>query len=66
MGLFDFFKRKYKNKKTYDENEQLEQEGDFKNGELDGIIKSYHENGQLKSEENFKNGLEDGIHKLYQ
>ena len=39
--------------KFYD-NGQLEEKGNYKDGERDGLTESYHENGQLSSRENYK------------
>ena len=34
----------------------MEKEVNYKDGELDGILKRWYENGQLKTEANYKNG----------
>jgi antitoxin component YwqK of YwqJK toxin-antitoxin module len=43
----------------------LEAETPFKNGELEGVVKSFYESGILREEAPYKNGIPDGIVKNY-
>ena len=47
------------------ENGQLEMEANFKDGELDGLVKLWYDNGQLEEEGNFKDGKKDGLFKTW-
>ncbi len=38
------------------ENGQIESEGNFKDGKVDGKMTMWHENGQIESEKNYKDG----------
>lgn len=49
----------------YYENGNIQEEGNFKNGKLDGIQKFYFDNGQLKYSVEYKDGKADGEYKLY-
>ena len=51
--------------KSYYENGNLESEGNFKDGKLNGLSKLFYENGNLKSEANFKDDKLEGLLKLY-
>jgi len=51
--------------KSYYENGNLESEGNFKDGKLNGLSKLYYENGNLKSEANFKDDKLEGLSKEY-
>ena len=42
-----------------------EQEGNFKDGKVDGLSVEWHENGQKAAEKNFKDGKEDGLFVLW-
>ncbi|MDR2906179.1 MAG: hypothetical protein LBU73_09520 [Helicobacteraceae bacterium] len=43
----------------------LEAETPFKNGELEGVVKSFYESGILREEAPYKHGIPDGIVKNY-
>jgi len=45
----------------YYENEQIEEEGYYKDGEMDGKWTYYNEDGEKHSEINYKNGIKDGL-----
>ena len=47
------------------ENGKLEHEISYKNGKIEGIIKSYYPNGKLEEEQTYKNNVRDGITKRY-
>jgi antitoxin component YwqK of YwqJK toxin-antitoxin module len=47
------------------ENDQLQYEMNFKDGNLHGLSKWYHENGQIMFERNYIDGKEEGLWKLY-
>jgi antitoxin component YwqK of YwqJK toxin-antitoxin module len=49
----------------YFENGQLQQRGDYKDGEPDGLLEGYHYNGQLRWRVNYNNGKKDGISETY-
>ena len=51
--------------KSYYENGNLESEGNFKDGKLEGLSKLYYENGILQIEVSYKNGKIDGIMRNY-
>jgi antitoxin component YwqK of YwqJK toxin-antitoxin module len=52
--------------KSYYENGQLKEEGNYKDGKnYHGQYKEYHENGQLKHDGKYKDGIQEGICKLY-
>ena len=51
--------------KSYYENGNLEAEGNFKDGKLEGLGKEYYENGNLKGEKNYKDGKLEGLSKAY-
>ena len=44
---------------------QLKAEGNFKDGELDGLNKGWDEDGQLRKESNWKDGELDGLIKSW-
>ena len=50
---------------SYHENGQLEAKGNFKDGELHGLMESYHENGQLWIKRNYKDGELHGLMESY-
>ena len=45
--------------------DKIEQEKNYKDGNLHGEYKEYYENGQLKLEANYRNGKEEDITKTY-
>ena len=52
--------------KSYLDGDQLDQERNYKEGNLDGIQKWWwYDNGQLASESNYKDGYEDGLSKKW-
>ena len=51
--------------KSYYENGNLESEGNFKDGKLNGLSKVYYENGNLKREDNYKDDKLEGLYKGY-
>ena len=57
--------RKKENGNCYHENGNLEEIGNFKNGELEGEWKVYRKNGKLEKIENYKNGEREGEWKYY-
>lgn len=59
-GIFRYYGCDY-NKKT----EIIERELPFKDGKLDGIIKSYFRDGTVESEKEYRNGLEHGRERFY-
>ena len=46
--------------KQYDNNDKLEYEGEYLNGERNGKGKEYYDNGKLKYEGEFKNDKANG------
>ena len=50
----------------YYENGQLKGKGNYKDGELNGLLEMYHENGQLEEKVNYKYGERHGLSKSYQ
>ncbi|HDQ26081.1 MAG TPA: toxin-antitoxin system YwqK family antitoxin [bacterium] len=44
---------------------KIEEEGFFRDNNLDGEYKQYHENGRLKLAGGYKKGRREGAHKLY-
>ena len=49
--------------KTFYENGELKNEGNYKDGKAEGLGKTYDENGKLKAEVNFKDGKVEGKYK---
>lgn len=49
----------------YHKNGQLEGEGVYKAGKMEGMSRLYHENGQLKTEQILTNGKLEGMAKEY-
>ena len=52
------------NLKPYYENENLQSEGNYKKGKLEGVYKAFHENGTLHLSQFFVNGLKEGEEKI--
>ena len=50
---------------VYYESENIRVEKPYKNGNINGIVKSYYENGNIEAEEPHKNGKINGIEKWY-
>ena len=58
----------YYKKRPYEkfyENGQLEQRGNLKNKEPDGLWEWFHKNGQLEQRGNYKNGKMDGLREYF-
>lgn len=51
--------------KSYYENGNLKEEGNFKDGKAEGLVKGFYENGNLEREENYKDGKLEGLTKIY-
>jgi antitoxin component YwqK of YwqJK toxin-antitoxin module len=47
----------------YGENGQIKEEGNYKDGNPDGLWKRWYENGQMEFECNYKDGERDGLSK---
>ena len=43
-------------------NRQLKSEGNYKDGQRDGLYQEWYKNGQLLSEANYKDGQRDGLY----
>ena len=43
-------------------NRQLKSEGNYKDGELDGLYQEWYYDGQLEVEANYKDGQRDGLY----
>ena len=49
----------------FHDNGQLQEKGNYKDGEPDGLWEEFHENGQLESRGNFINGEQDGLQEYF-